>query len=82
MEDLSWVYAERLKKMGMYTTGLLHAMHSWITLHYRAMMIEGIVTSLLADNNGDIAGVIYKDKQTGCSKVGDTPNSIITLARI
>ena len=49
---------------------------------FRAAMIEGIVTSLLADDSGTIVGVSYKDKEANCSKVScGTGNISASLSR-
>jgi deoxycytidylate deaminase len=36
---------------------------------FRATLMEGTVTSLLANADGNIVGVGYRDKQAGCTKV-------------
>lgn len=43
--------------------------HFIMIINIRATLKEGAVTSLLADQTGNIVGVNYKDKQDGSTKV-------------
>lgn len=38
-------------------------------IFHRAYLVEGTVVSLLEDKEGDIVGVLYKEKETGNLKV-------------
>lgn len=61
---------DQARNNGYVSTFLFVSIVTVMTLNHSATLMEGTVTSLVADDNGNIVGVCYKDKKDNSSKVG------------